>query len=287
MNQKESKKMSFSTILYERDGPVAMITLNRPDVRNAQNEQMKDEIDEALSKSDIDEKVRVIVLRSSGPSFSAGHDMKQLPRDPVSFGATEGEKWTDGDSEKVRQFVYKIFRQFLKIRDVRKPTIAQVQGHCIAAGWVLASMCDLIVASKDAQFSDPVLRTGSTGMQVLVEPWDIGFRQAKHLLWTGGAISASEALRLGLVNRVVPLEDLEKETMQLANKIALTPFGTLQATKRSINRTQDLMGWRLAQEQHIETWLVSQFSNEHKELHAGQADMGVKEFIRRRDQAYK
>ena len=160
--------MSFSTILYECDGPVAIITLNRPDARNAQNEQMKDEIDEALSKSDIDEKVRVIVLRSSGPSFSAGHDMKQLPRDPMSFGAPEGEKWTDGDSEKVRQFVYKIFRQFLKVRDVRKPTIAQVQGHCIAAGWVLASMCDLIVASKDApifrsSFADRIYRNAGAG----------------------------------------------------------------------------------------------------------------------------
>lgn len=278
--------MTYNTILYETDGQVAIITLNRPEVRNAQNEELKDELNAALNVAEADDNVNVVVLRGAGSCFSAGHDMKQFPRDPAAFGAPEGQMWFHGDTEKLRQFVYKIFRNFLNLHYLRKPTIAQVHSHCVAGGWVLASMCDIIVASEDAVFSDPVLRMAALGVEVLVEPWDVGIRKSKELMWTGERLPAEEALNLGMVNKVVPRDKLEEETMQLAHKIAQTPTGAVQASKRSINHALDLMGWRLSHEYHVEQWLANHFGSEHEELNRERAGMDLKEFLMKRDEAY-
>ena len=279
--------MSYDTILYSTDGPVAVVTLNRPEVLNAQNEILKDEVDEALRVADADDDVRVVIIRGAGRAFSAGHDMKQLPRDPASFGAADPSKWFEGDTEKFSEFVHKILRLFLNIHYAKKPSIAQVHGHVIAGGWAMASMCDLIVAADDTMIADPVVRMGSTGVEVLMEPWEVGVRKAKELLWAGEPMTAEEALRLGAVNRVVPRDSLDEETMKLAQKIALTPPGTLQATKRSINRMLDGMGWRSSHEEHTETWIANHFGDEHKQLHAERGSLGLREFIRRRDESFK
>lgn len=278
--------MTYRTILYEPQGAIAFITLNRPEVRNAQNEELKDELDLALKSAEADEDIRVIVLRGAGSCFSSGHDMKQFPRDPDSFQASDRRKWFEGDTEKVRKFVYKILRYFLNLHYLTKPTIAQVHGYCIAGGWVLASMCDIIIASEDAEFIDPVLRMGSTGVEAIVEPWDVGYRKAKELMWTGEGITAKEAWEFGMVNKVVSRDELEKETMLMAQKIATTPPGTLQATKRSINRALDLMGWRQSHEQHVDVWLSNHLGDEHKTLHKDRQDMDLKDFIHKRDAGY-
>ena len=107
----------------------------------------------------------------------------------------------------------------------RKPTIAQVQGSVVAAGLMLACMCDLIVAADDAVFSNPVLRMTGAGVELLVEPWELGIRKAKEFLWTGEKIDAQEAWRLGLVNRVVPAAELADRTKELAERVALVPPG--------------------------------------------------------------
>ncbi|MBM4406074.1 MAG: enoyl-CoA hydratase [Chloroflexi bacterium] len=279
--------MDYQTIAYSTVGPVAVITLNRPEVRNAQNELLKEELDAALHRADAEEAIRVIILKGAGSNFSAGHDMKQFPKDPTAFGAADPRKWFEGDTEKFRQFVYKVLRLFLNVHYTKKPTIAQVHGHVIAGGWVLASMCDLIIASDDTTIADPVVRMGSAGVEAIVEPWDVGPRRAKELLWTGDSISADEAWRLGMVNRVVPAAKLDEETMRLAQKIALSPPGTVQATKRSINHALDLMGWRASHEFHTELWVANNLSDEHKRLHAERESMGLREFIRRRDQPFQ
>jgi enoyl-CoA hydratase len=231
--------------------------------------------------------VRVIVIKGAGRDFSAGHDMKQFPKDPSIFRASDLKKWFEGDTEQFRQFVYKVLRLFLNIHYTKKPTIAQIHGHVIAGGWALASMCDLIVASDDAIILDPVVRMGSAGVETLMEPWDVGPRKAKELLWTGDSLSADEAWRLGMVNRVVPRARLDEETLQLAQKIALSPPGTVQATKRSINHALDLMGWRASHEFHTELWVANNMSDEHKQLHAGREEIGLREFIRRRDEPFQ
>ena len=129
-----------------------------------------------------------------------------------------------------------------RIHDFRKPTIAAVQGSCVAAGLMLACMCDLIVAADDAKFSNPVLRMTGAGVELLVEPWELGIRKAKEFLWTGEIIDAQEAWRLGLVNRVVPTDELMERTRELAERIALVPPATAQVVKDSLNQTGDLMG---------------------------------------------
>ena len=130
-----------------------------------------------------------------------------------------------------------------RIHDFRKPTIAAVQGSCVAAGLMLACMCDLIVAADDAVFSNPVLRMTGAGVELLVEPWELGIRKAKEFLLTGDIIDAQEAWRLGLVNRVVPRRRARgRATRELADRIALVPPATAQVVKDTLNHTGELMG---------------------------------------------
>jgi enoyl-CoA hydratase len=143
------------------------------------------------------------------------------------------------------------YERCLRIHDFRKPTIAAVQGSCVAAGLMLAAMCDLIVASDDAVFSNPVLRMTGAGVELLVEPWELGIRKAKEFLFTGDTIDAQEAWRLGLVNRVVPRDELAARTKELADRVALVPAVTLQTVKDTINQTATLMGKRDALKYHF------------------------------------
>ena len=233
--------MDFKTIRYEVDGPVATITMDRPDVANAQDTTLIDELDAAFDAADEDDAVRVVVLAGNGKHFSAGHDLKALLSD------AEPDKWRpmrETAEGKLHHEQVMYFDRCVKIHEFRKPTIAAVQGSCIAAGLMLACMCDLIVAADDAVFSNPVLRMTGAGVELLVEPWELGARKAKEFLFTGDKIDAAEAWRLGLVNRVVPRDSLESAVRELAEKVALVPPTTAQVVKQSINHMLDLQGQR-------------------------------------------
>src|SRR4051794_14691249 len=245
--------MPYKTIRYEVDGPVATITMDRPDVANAQDTTLLDELDAAFDAADDDDAVRVVVLAGAGKHFSAGHDLKAL------VGDVEPDKWRqmrETPEGKLRHEQVMYFDRCIKIHDFRKPTIAAVQGSCIAAGLMLACMCDLIVAADDAVFSNPVLRMTGAGVELLVEPWELGARKAKEFLLTGDKIDAQEAWRLGLVNKVVPRSSLASAARELADKVALVPPITAQAVKDSINHTFDVMGKREAWKYHF---MVHQF----------------------------
>lgn len=233
----------FETILYGVDGPVATITLNRPDAANAQSSQLLDELDAAFDLADADDAVRVVVLAAEGRHFSAGHDLKELWKGDDPWAAMRAT--AEG---KLRHEQVMYFDRCLRIRDFRKPTIAAVQGACSAAGLMLACMCDLIVAADDARFSNPVLRMTGAGVELLVEPWELGPRKAKEFLLCAETFDAGEAARYGLVNRVVPRAELATAARAMAEKVALVPPVTAQAVKDSINRTLDRMGqldsWR-------------------------------------------
>lgn len=277
--------MGFQTILVERRGAVEWVTMNRPEVRNAQNTALIDELDEALRTADADPEVNVIVLAGAGKDFSAGHDLK------ASVGEAPTDTWhakrktPEGKFEHERK---QYFEKCLAVRDLTKPTIAMVQGHCVAAGLMLAAMCDLIVASDDAVFSNPVLRMTGAGVEVLTEPFDLGFRKAKEFLFTGDEIDAAEAWRLGLVNRVIPRTKLEDETLALATRIAKMPSATVQNVKRSINHAQDLAGFRSALEYHF---MVHQFQHNSKtslDALAARMEKGsMKEVFSDRDSAFE
>lgn len=278
--------MDWKTIVYEQiDEGIVRITLNRPERLNAQDAELLRELDEAVVKADRDESVKVVILAGAGRGFSAGHDMKGLSPDFDIVTSTPEQR---RDFERVYFIEY-----CMRIRNVRKPTIAQVNGACVAAGWMVASMCDLIVASDDAYFADPVLRMTSPGVELLTEPYDVGFRKAKEMLWTGDSIDAQEAWRLGAVNKVVPRAALEKETLNLARRIAMTPPYTVRLTKTSLNHAQDLMGWKMAQETHHEIHLMGHLTKENASFFdeagrsGGMTRPDLKEFLQHRDSKYE
>jgi len=234
--------MAFETVLYEKVGAVAKITMNRPEVRNAQNVKMIEELCEALKMAEQDDDVRVVILAGAGPSFSAGHDLKS------EEARRDMQKYPDGlsvaERMKLQEDLY--LNTCFLWRDTSKPTIAQVQGHCIMGGFKLATACDLIIASEDAQFVDRSVVMGGSGVQYFSHPWELGARKAKEFLFTGEPISAEEGWRLGLVNRVVPREKLDEETMNLAQQIARNDPFILKLAKAAVNDTLDIMGQRNA-----------------------------------------
>lgn len=245
--------MSYERIIYQAVEPgIVKITLNRPERRNAQDHLMLEEIQDAFEQADLDEDVRVILLAGAGRDFSSGHDISgtgEKARGPI-IGRALATKLT-GLEGHLKKDDYIGTRLGHVLRDVSKPTIAMVQGNCVAAGWLVASMCDLIVASDDAQFSDPLARIGIAGSEILFHPYDMGFRKAKEMLWTGDAISAQEGKELGFVSRVVPRQELEQEALKLARKIASGPPVAASLIKRTINNAWDELGQSSAQRYHL------------------------------------
>jgi enoyl-CoA hydratase len=239
---------SSNVVLYETDGAVATITMNRPEVANAQDTELIDQLDAAFDRADADDAVRVVILTGAGKHFSSGHDLKAI------VGDGEKDEWVQMRETPEGKFFHEktmYYDRCLRIHDFRKPTIAAVQGSCVAAGLMLAAMCDLIVAADDAQFSNPVLRLSGAGVELLIEPWELGIRKAKEFLLTGDTIDAQEAWRLGLVNRVVPRAELTARTRALADRVALVPPVTAQTVKSTINHTATLMGKRDALKYHF------------------------------------
>jgi enoyl-CoA hydratase len=231
--------MEYEAILYQVEGTVATITMNRPEMANAQDTRLIDEMDDAFDQADADDTVRVVILAGAGKHFSSGHDLKAL------IGDGETDKWRlmrETPEGKMYHEKVMYYDRCKRIHDFRKPTIAAVQGSCVAAGLMLACMCDLIVAADDAAFSNPVLRMTGAGVELLVEPWELGIRKAKEFLLTGDVIDAQEAWRLGLVNQVVPRDQLSARARQLAERISLVPPATAQLVKDTLNHTGELMG---------------------------------------------
>lgn len=240
--------MTYQFITVEDFDAVRRISHNRPDARNAESRQLLDELDRAFAEAGADDAVHVVILAGKGDHFSAGHDLKEAQRERGNF--TVEERWA---------FEVKRYLDYsLRIFHFPKPVIAQVQGACIAAGFMVANMCDIIVASDDAFFSDPVAQSlGAAAVEVLVHPWVLGQRKARELLFTGGRISAADGERLGMVNQVVPRAELEAKTLEMAQKIALAPPFTLSVLKRSLNRTMDAQGFSVAIAAHFDTHQLS------------------------------
>ena len=245
--------MTYSTLLTERTGPVFKITTNRPEVLNAQSRILLEELDDAFKAAVDDNEVKVIILAGAGKHFSAGHDLGS-PQEMEDQKKTALEPGFKGE---YRRLWERFFENTMRWRDLPKPTIAQVQGYCIMGGMMIASACDLIVASEDAQFADRAVGWGGGHVQYFSLPWDLGPRKAKEYLFTGEFIGAAEAQKLGLVNRVVPREKLEAETMALAQKIATKDSFALKLAKASVNETQNAQGWREAMEGAFKNYMLT------------------------------
>ncbi|MFC4004764.1 enoyl-CoA hydratase [Prauserella oleivorans] len=241
--------MTDEVVRYERRGAVAIVTMNRPEYRNAQNSAMTYALDDAFTRAVDDPEISVIVLAGEGKHFSAGHDIGSPGRDAdVSFDRRAVVWWDHtgregGDRRFARESeVY--LGMCRRWREIPKPMIASVQGACIAGGLMLAWVCDLIVAADDAFFADPVVRMGIPGVEYFAHPWVLGPRAAKEVLFTGGRFDAHRAREWGMVSHVVPRDELEKHTLELAGTIAeMPPFG-LALAKKAVNQAEDLMGMR-------------------------------------------
>jgi enoyl-CoA hydratase len=245
--------MSEPEVRYERRGPVAVVTMNRPRYRNAQNSAMTYALDAAFTTAVDDPQVSVIVLAGAGDHFSAGHDIgtperdvhRSFPRRAVLWWDHVDAPGADGRYAREAEVYLGMCRRW---RDLPKPTIAMVQGACVAGGLMLAWSCDLIVAADDAFFADPVLKMGIPGVEYFAHPWMLGPRFAKEILFTGDRFGARRAYEVGMVNEVVPRAELEPRTLALAGRIAAMPRFGLALAKRAVNQCEDLMGLRAGME---------------------------------------
>lgn len=244
---------TYSTLLQSQTDAVRTITTNRPEVLNAQSRILLEELDDAFLRAADDPDVHVIILAGAGKHFSAGHDLGS-PQEMEDQKKTALEAGFKGE---YRRLWERFFENTMRWRDLPKPTIAQVQGYCIMGGMMIASACDIIVASDDAQFADRAVKWGGSHVQYFSMPWDFGPRKTKEYLFTGDFISAAEAERAGLVNRVVPRDKLESETMALAQKIAERDPYALKLAKASVNETQDAQGWRQAMEGAFKNYMLT------------------------------
>jgi enoyl-CoA hydratase len=236
--------MTFETIRYEQPAEgVARIVLARVDTRNAQDKRMLYELNDAFDVAAQDDSVKVVILAADGPHFSSGHDLRDRSAmsefEPVScwggFDQPGAEGWMATEEEIYLGLCW-------RWRNFPKPTIAAVQGKAIAGGLMLVWVCDLVVASDDAAFSDPVVAFGVNGVEFFVHAWEFGARRAKEMLFTGAAVTAEEARQFGMVNHVVERDALAAFTLELAQRIALQPSMGLKLAKQSVNQSLDAQG---------------------------------------------
>ncbi|WP_339684558.1 enoyl-CoA hydratase [uncultured Pseudoalteromonas sp.] len=257
-------------VLYEVRAQVAVITMDRPEYNNAQNSQMTYALDKAFQLACNDDEVKVIVLAGNGKHFSAGHDIGTPGRDvDKSFDRTN--LFYDHANKPGGEFLYAREHEVYlgmcrRWRDLPKPTIAMVQGACVAGGLMLAWVCDLIIADDKAFFSDPVVRMGIPGVEYFAHVHELNPRIAKEFLFTGDRMSAERAYQMGMVNRVVPRDNLEETTFTLANQIAQMPRLGLQLTKQVINNAEDLMGKRSTMDM---AFGLHHFAHAHNETISG------------------
>jgi enoyl-CoA hydratase len=273
--------MTGPPLLEEDRGPVRRLTLNRPDVLNALNGELVEMLSDSLGRAGREEAVRVVVIRGAGRAFCAGYDLKEEAELERERGSLDVAGW--------REAIAADTAHMLELFDHPKPVIAQVHGYCLAGGCDLMMMCDLAVAAEDAMFGEPEIRFGS-GVVTMVMPWLIGARRAKELLLTGeDRIPAEEALRLGLVNRVVPGDRLDEETLSLARAIAMLDPVAVSLTKRSINRMWEVAGFREALQANVDLDAVIEAAEvpERREFNRIREEQGLKAAIAWRDARFR
>jgi len=235
-------------ILYEAPAPaIVRIVLNRPESRNAQDTALLYALNDAFDRAAQDEGVKVIILAANGPHFSSGHDLREggsIAEQMAGFdvvGTWCGFGCAGAEARMAREKeIYLGLSE--RWRNIPKPTIAEVQGKCIAGGLMLVWPCDIIIAADDAAFCDNTVGMGVGGVEYFGHPWEVGPRKAKELLFTADWLSAEEAKALGMVNHVVPRAELSAFTLAMAQRIASKPGFALKLAKEAVNAAEDAQG---------------------------------------------
>ena len=264
--------MGYETVIYEKSGRIAKITMNRPSVLNALNRVAIAELTAAFQQAAKDTDVRVVILTGMGRGFSTGHDLKEAIAGP----------------EDARKLHVEIWDLMFTIWDMGKPVIAQINGHCLGISCDLALACDLSIAADVATFGEPEIRFGS-GSEFPLLPWVVGMKKAKELILTGDTIDAREAERIGMVNKVVPLDRLEEEVGKVAKKLANVPAFALRMNKTTINKAFEMMGMRNAMAQSLEgiSLLLVTDTEERRRFREIRAEKGLKAALEWRDSLFK
>jgi len=235
-------------VLYSAENGIATVTMNRPSFNNVQNSQMTYALDAAFRRAVDDDSVKVIVLRGSGKHFSAGHDIGSPGRD-INKPFERVHLWWDHTNKPGGEQLFAREQEVYlgmcrRWREIPKPMVAMVQGACVAGGLMLAWVCDLIVASDDAFFQDPVVRMGIPGVEYFAHAHELNPRIAKEFLLLGERMGAERAYQMGMVNRVYSRDELEAKTYEIAAKLANQPRMGLALTKMVVNKAQDMQGLR-------------------------------------------
>jgi enoyl-CoA hydratase/carnithine racemase len=228
--------MTDDLVLYETDGLVGIITMNRPDKLNALNRDLLNALVEAFRRADTDDATSVVILQAEGRSFCAGYDIG---------GGSSMDEASRHDALKWHAHLSPQLAFEMTPWYMRKPVIASVQGHAVGGGCELSMYCDMTIAAEGAKFGEPEVRFSNTGPGIVM-PWIIGYKRARELLYFGDMIDAETALRYGMINKIVPAEELREATLNYARRMALVSPEALAATKLSINRGADLAGFRNA-----------------------------------------
>ena len=271
--------MGFENIIYERKEAIAYVTLNRPDKLNALNPALVAEFREALEVIEADPDVRVAIVTGAGRAFSAGFDIQP---GPGSAGPH------DGPSDAWRTHLQGHIETFMMVWNLSKPVIAAVNGYALGGACELVQVCDVKIASDRAVLGEPEIRAGF-GPPLLITPYSVNLANAKELLLTGDTVDAHEAARIGLVNRVVPHDELMAECERVARKICLLPQIGVKMTKAAVNRALESMGFLAALGHNLELMTIfdTTTSPEQEEFNAISTEKGLRAALNWRDARFR
>ena len=266
--------MDYETIRLERDGAIAVLTLDRPAKLNALSEEVFAEIRHALDACERDESVRAMIVTGAGKAFSAGFDIS--PRDKPR---TTVQDWrdhaVDGNGT------------WMRIWRSRLPFVAAVNGYCLGGACDLSMTCDITIASESAEFGEPEIEFCSSPI-FFIMPWVVGMKHTRELLLLGGRVNAAEALRMGLANRVVPAARLMAEAKAVALRLARLPAIAVKQNKEAINRAYDMRGFLANIDYGQEMFALTSMADsaESREFRRIAREQGLKAAIRWRDERF-
>ena len=271
--------MVFQNIIYERRDSIAFVTLNRPDKLNALNADLMAEFREALEVVEADPEVRVAIVTGAGRAFSAGFDIQRVPGSPDPLS---------GPPDAWRTHLLGLVDTLMMVWNLGKPVIAAVNGYALGGACELVQVCDVKIASDRAVLGEPEIRAGF-GPPLLITPYSVNLANAKELLLTGDTVDAHEAARIGLVNRVVPHDDLMAECERVARKMCLLPQLGVKLTKQAANRALESMGFLDAVKTNVELMTIfdTSTSPEQEEFNAISAEKGLRAALNWRDARFR
>ena len=273
--------MEYTAVLIDTPVPrVRRVTLNRPHKRNALNSVLRQEIIAAVREGETDPDVRVTVIAANGPSFCGGYDLTQNVT-----GSGQGMPPADYPYAGAGGFQRSVVDLWTSMWDLSKPVIAQVHGHCLAGGSELATGCDLVYVAEDARIGYPAVRFGTPDMQY--HAWLMGMRRGMELMLTGDSMTGIEAADWGFANRAFPADQLEAQTLRVAQRIANIPSEVLQVNKRTIHRAMDQMGMRQALRAGTELSVVAAHTDGFREFISSIRERGLTEALSIRDAPFQ